>query len=429
MLTEGYQLLDFNNGNGATPFALSIDFGSASSLQTWERSKYIPRRGTAETLFGRNASLFTGIIRNWAYDGELGGPWTQSEILAWGTEVAYTGQTVNFTLGEVVTFSGGGRGRLIQIEDAGATGNLIFALEPGIVPLATETMTGLDSGGNGTVSTITNNANFGTALLCAIDDQGTTGNFYVQLLTGIAPLNNQLVRGGTSFATSLVNGTVASRVINNQFAGVYTGANFQTNFGIAIDPTDAVVGDIFPNLLGVNQLPPNNQLGVVGALVAGDYVNVYAWDGVAVDVNGDPAPNVTEQALAIALTAGVSTVVNVGAGNIPLNTPQVGNIRIERDSDGNYDKVPYASHDGDDEYTLVGTAPSAAAIANNVYRSPIDLVTTGTQESYTAVYGGTPDDWGITVRRGSNGPIKTFKGSAEFGATGFNVNAQRITDE
>jgi hypothetical protein len=93
VLVEGYQTLDYNEGSGATPFGLSIDFGSASSLQTYERTKYIQRRGTAETLFGRNAQLVTGINRNFAYNNETGGPLSEDEILAYGTEIPYTGGT------------------------------------------------------------------------------------------------------------------------------------------------------------------------------------------------------------------------------------------------------------------------------------------------------------------------------------------------
>jgi len=48
--------------------------------------------------------------------------------------------------------------------------------------------------------------------------------------------------------------------------------------------------------------------------------------------------------------------------------------------------------------------------------------------SYAAVYSGTPNDVAITVRNGGalNGPIKTFKTTASFGA--FSVGAVRTPD-
>ena len=214
-------------------------------------------------------------------------------------------------------------------------------------------------------------------------------------------------------------------MINVQFIGRYTGTNFQTNFGLAVDPANAVLGDSFPNLLGVPQGPPDNRQGTVVA-GAGDTIIIFAWDGVSLDVNGAQEPDFDEMQLATALVAGVSTQVDVGAGNIPNNTTQNGNVRVERDSDGNYDLIPYDSHDGDRYYEIVGTAPSAAGIGNNAYRSPVDKVSITGTETFAAVYSDPPTPYGITVLRGSNNPLKPFNGSGTFGP--FSVNAVRTSD-
>ena len=432
VLTEGYQTIDYNNGNGATPFALKIDFGSASSLQTYERTKYIPRRGTVETLFGRNAQYVDGVNLNFAYDGESGGPFSEDEIAYWGTVMTYNSQTVNLSVGEVVTFSGGSRGRLIYMNDAGVTGTLIFDMNGNALPVATETMTGVTSGGDGTLATVGTNTVAGSGILVALDDQGATGNLYISRLTGLVPVNNSEIYGGTSNANCLVNGTPSTRTLNSHFWGVYTGTNHQTRFGLGLDPSDAIVGDIFPNLLGANQEPPNNQSGVITGLLSGDTATCYPWDGSSTDVNGDAEPDFNEMTLALALTAGVSTVVDVGTGNIPDNTPAAGFLRIERDSDNNLDLVEYASHNGDDEFTLVGTAPSTASIANTVMRALIDTETVTTSESFTAVYGPGNTQVAITVQNGytavKNGPIKPFKTTATFGTSGFSVGAVRTSD-
>lgn len=427
VITEGFATEDYSNGNGPTPYGVSIDFGSASSLQTYERLKYVQRRGTSETLYTRNAQLFIGVNTNWAYDAESAN-FTAGEVMAWGTSFNYTGQTINFVVGEVVNFTGSGaKGRILYDDDAGATGTLIVAVEGSTQPATADTMVGVTSGGDGTVGTVVTQTAWGTALLIALDDGGTTGNHYVQLLSGLEPVNDQLVYGITSKQNSAVNVTVASRTINNQWIGIYTGTNYQTNFGIAIDSTDAILGDQIKNLLDVVQGPPDNRQGAVTSLLIGDTVTVYPWNGAATDANGDALPTFGEMTLAIAITT-ASTIVNVGAGNIPDNTPGAGFLRIEQDSDSNVILVEYASHDGDDEFTLVGTSPIVAAIGRTVMRALLDKESTaGGTESYTAVFAST-ESVAITVKNGGalNGPIKTFKTTATFGA--FSVGAVRTPD-
>ena len=287
-------------------------------------------------------------------------------------------------------------------------------------------MLGVTSAATADVDAVTNNTNAGRGLLIALNDTGTTGNLYYQSLVGTDPVDNQLVYGHTSNALCAVNGAISSRVINNAFVGVFTGSDFQTNLGVALDPTDATAGDRLRNLLDVAQAPPNNQQGVVTGGFVGDYLTVYPWDGSTLDVNGFPEQDFNEATLTTALVAGVSTTAVVTS--IPANTPAAGYLRIERNSDSEYDLVQYSSWSGL-TYTLVGTAPSAAAIGRNVFRALVDRVwaTTGVPESYTAVQTGT-NQVVLTLRRGGVSPIKTFKGSATFGTTGFTAAAQRISD-
>jgi hypothetical protein len=433
VLTEGFQLINHNNGNGNQPFGLKIDFGSASSLQCYERTKYIQRRGTAETIFGRDATYFDGINLNFPYDN-LTGAFSEDEKVCWGTVITWTGQSTNFTVGEVVEFDTAGTptwGRLLYQNDAGATGTGVFDFGGNALPGTSKTMTGLDSGGDGTTSTVGTNTASGTGTLIA--DDTTDDDLYISRLTGVLPVDNSEIYGMTSDADCLVDGTPQTRTINNQFVGVYTGTNYQTNFGISIDPSDAIVGDKYPDLDGGEQEPPNNQDGEVTGLKEYDTVTCYPWDGSSYDVNNDPEPDYDEMALATALVAATSTQVDVGAGNIPDNTPQIGNLRVERDSDGNMDLIPYDSHDGSRYFEIVGTAPSNAAISNDVMRAPIDkeMSADGTA-SFTAVKGAGSTQFVITVRNGytalRNGPIKVAKSTATFGASGFSVPASRISD-
>jgi hypothetical protein len=423
VLTDGYQTLDYNNGNGATPFGLSVDYGSANSLQTYERTKYIQRRGTAETLFGLNGQLVTGMNRNAAFDAETAAL-TENQLIAWGTIVAFDTEVGGpFTPGESLTFSGGAKGRLLLLDDnAGTDGTMIIEVTEGTAIGDGETITGSDSGATAAVNDVggvdTIESRSGTGWLIAYDDQGTTGNIYYQAQSGLDPVDNQLVYQliGGVLQTVTINGAVASRTINNQFVGVYTGSNFQTNFGIGIDPTDAILGDLNRNLLDVQQGVPNNQQGVVGNTRSGDRVTCYPWDGSTVDANGDAVPTFAQMTLSTALTGAAETAVVVNA--IPDNTPS-----SYTSFTGSTFTIPSTDFSGDN-----------ASISNGVMIAYIDTVeTVGTSgspgsESFTAIFGPGTTQMTVTVRRGDNDPIVPFKSNPVFGSTGFNVSAGRISD-
>jgi len=430
VITEGYQTLDYNNGNGATPFAAQLDLGSATKKQAYERTKYVQRRGTSETLYGRNAQLAIGVNRNFAYNNEATGGVAENEIVGWGTEIVYSNEAVaQPQLGEVVQFVGSGAlGRIVWLDDDGTAGTMMFALDGTTVPLSTDTMLGVTSGFTADVDTVVTNTNWGTGLVLAVDDQGAAGNVYYQALTGTAPLSSQTVFGATG--TVDVNSAVASRTINNQWIGIFTGSDFQTNFGIGMDPNDATVNDQLRNLLDVVQQPPNNQSGRVEKMVAGDYVTVYPWDGTSTDVNGDAEPDFDQMTTTAVVTGGVSTTVVVGAGNIPEATPAPsGYLRLERDSDGEYDLLAYSSWTNTTgTFTLVGTAPNTATNPANVFVAYIDKAAGATFETFTAVKGASSPKMAITVRRGGVNPIKTFKTTATFDAGGFSVGAVRTPD-
>ena len=160
--------------------------------------------------------------------------------------------------------------------------------------------------------------------------------------------------------------------------------------------------------------------------MAGDYMTCYPWDGAATDTNGDPLPTFAEMTLNTSLT-GASTQVDVGTGNIPDNTPQVGGLRVERDSDNELDLILYDSHDGDAILEIIGTAPNAAAGGNTVMRAPIDKVVVSDPETFVAVVG-TPEQFAVVLRRGGAAPIKPARTQPTFGATGFAASVNRVSD-
>jgi hypothetical protein len=434
VITEGYQTLDYGDGSGATPFGTSIAFGSATSLQTYERTKYNQRRGTVETIYGRNYQLVVGMNMNFDWDGGTAA-WTEDEIVAWGTQIPYTtGAGTLVAVDEVVEgVTSGARGRVIYVDDTAGTGTIIVADVEGTFQNS-ENLTTVRGASEwtATAGTIVSNAAAGRMLLIASTGT-TTGSHYGQRLSGIIPADNQSIFGATSGETALVNEPttgVLTRTINNQFVGNYTGTNFQTNFGIAIAVANAIAGDAFPNLDGTTINPPDNRSGTVTNLQIGDYVTVFPWDGVATDINGDAEPDFNEMTLTTALTGGVSTSVVVGASNIPANTPNAGFLRVQRDSDSNLDLLEYSSFTNTTgTFTLVGTAPSNAAISNTVMRAFIDQqVSAGSSLAYSAQYTNPGQEVAITVRRGgSPNPIKTFKTTATFGP--FSISAIRTPDD
>jgi hypothetical protein len=435
--TFGFQDVDFSNGNGANAFALEIDFATQTSLETYEKTKANQEEGaSAVDLFNRNARLFDGITMDFEYDGESGTitEGATAEVIAWGFEINYgTLAGGTFTIGNVlIGDTSGARGRILYDDGADFA---IVALEGTTAFGATEDITeysaGSATGVTATNTSIVNNSSAGTALCCANDTVSSPKRMFCQRLTGVVPADNQTVFGRTSDnycdVKSDVN-AVRTRVVNNQYVGQYTGSNFITNFGVCIDPSDAIAGDLFPDMErpSVNQAPPDNRTCTITGLESDYYVTCYPWDGTSYDAAGNPEPDFDEMSLNGALTQGVSTVVDVGTGNIPDNTSQTGFLRIaNNDATPQYFLWEYTSHDGDDEFTMSGTAPYSANSANNVMRAPLDEVSGGTQLQWNAVIG-TPNQWAIAAKRGGGvSPIKPALATATFP---FDVNIQAQSD-
>jgi hypothetical protein len=125
--TEGYQLIDLNNGNGNRPYYSQWDKGSQTINDVYEYAKYIQRRGTSETIHGINGELFRGITHEIDYDTEQSGPFTEDETLTWGS-----GATA-------------GTGLLLALYDNGTSGTLWIQLLTGVVVSAGATITGQGS--------------------------------------------------------------------------------------------------------------------------------------------------------------------------------------------------------------------------------------------------------------------------------------------
>jgi hypothetical protein len=262
----------------------------------------------------------------------------------------------------------------------------------------------------------------GSALLLALDDDGTTGTLYCQRLTGDAPANNAVLTGGTSGATAAVNGTAVTRLIINNLVGPFTGSAFNPgNPGFTLEAADATSGDLFVDLLGAQQQPPNNQSGTVNTAI-GNTITVYPYDGISLDAVGDPEPNFDILTVATtALTGASVTSITVNA-SIPSWVPTSGLLRVTTNA-GLRRLITYTSWTGS-VFTITSTNFSGdnVSIGNGVMPAPIDKVATSTSESFTGIYS-TDANFAIRVSNGSSAtPKRPFPTTAVFGSGGFSVN-------
>lgn len=338
--TEGYQLLDINGDTVGEPYYSQWDLGTQSVNDLYERTKWIQRRGTVETIHGMNGELFRGITHEIDYDTEATGPFVEDEILTFG--------------------------------------------------------------------------NGATAALLALRDDGASGTMWVQLLTGVAPVDNDTISGGTSGATALVAVNVTARTVSPAFIGTSTGSALIGAYGIGLQPADTTASDQFFDLGNTLRVPPNNVTFTVGGLVA-------AEDRVL--VTNDSAGGIDEAQFTLngALTGGEGTITVNEA--VPSDTPTPGTLRV-------FDGSTYAlvNYTGTGANTFTGcTGTPAASNGANAFISYIDKVAGAVSEGFTVVFS-SPRTLFVRVRDGGGTPIKTFETTGTLGSGGGSTTAIRTTD-
>lgn len=345
--TEGYQTIDLNNGNGAQPYYSQWNKDTYTINQLYERSKYLTRRGTAETLYGMDGELFRGITAQFDYDNEATGPFSENEVLSWGS---------------------------------GSTA--------------------------------------GTGALLALDDNGTTGTMWIQLLTGVNPTDNAQITGGTSSATCDVNGSVTSRSVPSIYLGQSTGSAIIGAFGIGIEAADLTKDDKLFDLTNTQQQPPNNVTFTVYGLVSGEDRVLVTKDNSGIDT--------TQMTLSTTLNGATETAIVVDS--IPADTPQTGILRVVLD-DGRHRHIAYTSWTGS-TFTIASSDwsdPDDATNGNGVYIGYIDKAASATSESFTIVYNADRTLF-VRVRDGGATPIKTFETTGSLGSAGGSTTAIRTSD-
>jgi len=282
----------------------------------------------------------------------------------------------------------------------------------------------------------------GTGIILAKDDNGVTGEVYLQVLSGINPVNNNRIRTDDITADPLLDyadatATLNTRTIIPEFLGTSTGSNIIGAYGVGFETADVGSSDRFTSLDNASRIPPNNVIFTVSGLVSGeDRVLVGPRTGAVLDEG--------QWLLATALTGAAETavVVKTGTDTVPwpaaeINWPATGQaadvsvIRVQLDSNINRN-VDYESHNSSDTFTILSTdfsGANSAAVNNNVFILFIDVLATATTATFTGVHAGTNRNLFARVRDGGATPIKTFEATtAQFLSTPQTVAAVRTPD-
>lgn len=115
----------------------------------------------------------------------------------------------------------------------------------------------------------------GTGQMLAIDSTTAGTKMWIQLLTGVAPTNNQTITGGSSGATADVNVTVTERTVSTPFVGQSIGTAISGAYGVGVEAADLTAADKLVDLTGTTRVPPNFVTFSVNGIVSGeDYVQV-----------------------------------------------------------------------------------------------------------------------------------------------------------
>jgi hypothetical protein len=257
----------------------------------------------------------------------------------------------------------------------------------------------------------------GTGQMLAVNDVNNATKMWIQLLTGVAPTNNQTITGGTSGATCLVDTTVTTRTISTPFAGVSTGSAIIGAYGLGIEAADLSASDKVFDLTNTQITPPNNVTFTVSGLVSGDRVLV---------TNDDTGLDYNQMALNGALS-GASVTSVVVSTTIPADTPSTGTIRIER-ADGTYTRHPYSAW-ATSTFTITSHnfSTNNAPNGGDVFISYIDAAAGGATMSFTTVYSSDRTLF-VRVRDGGATPIKPFETVGTLGSSGGSATAIRTSD-
>lgn len=426
--TEGYQLIDLNDGSGDQPYYSQWDLGTQVDINDiYEFTKDIGRRGAAKTIHTMNGEYFRGITHEFTY-GSKSGTISEDDILAWGCSFDFTGATGDFVVGERIDVAiSNAIMILIAQDDNGATGTMYCQVVSG-TPVNGQTMTGYTSTETADINSVPADvaAVAGTGIILADNASNT---YWIQLLTGGPPVNSLPIYSSTNEGTAALTSAVTTRSRTAEFYGTSTGTSVIGNHGIGHLPGDLSDADKLFDLEGDLNQPPNNQIFYVyGCVVGEDYILVSKNDG-SDEVDYD------QFSLDGAHNSGTQTTITVKEV-VPVSTPQTGVIRIEQSALGVYTYQAYLSWTGK-IFTISSEDYSGAKAAiddADVFIGYVDKLATAVTESFTGVYSAGEGSLSLVVKArdggtaGDNEPIKPYKTPASFGSGGGSATVGRISD-
>ena len=395
---------------------------------------------SSPSIHGIVGEAFEGISVEVIYDTETGTGVAEDEILNWGTLLTIDTVVGTFIEGEHIEIKANA-GTVVknggQLLFTNGTTLMLFAAETLSGLLDNDDITGVDSGATAKINvTILNgDKSGGTGILLAKDDNGAAGDLYLQLVTGVNPVDNSRIYAPGSTANFVdANVTINTRTLSPEFLGTSTGSNIIGTYGIGFDPTDVGASDRFLDLSNTSRTPPNNVIFTVSGLVSGE-------DRVLVGPRTGTALNKAQLATDITLSGITETLIQCSTA-IPAGTPSSGTgagntrVRVELDT-GIYRRVQYDSFLANDFTITVGpdddwSGINVATQPKDVFVAYIDVLADAATETFTAVHT-TDVDLIVRVRDGGTAgdliPIKTFEATAaQFLATPVNVAAVRTSD-
>ena len=261
----------------------------------------------------------------------------------------------------------------------------------------------------------------GSAILIADDDNGVTGTWWVQLTSGVVPVDPTTITGSTSLETADINGTVNSRTLAPCFLGTSTGSALIGAFGVGVEALDLTSNDKLFDLTNTLQIPPNNVQWTLSSVVSGedrilvgpkDTGDAFKWDQLT---------------LAVDLSGGTEIAI-VCVEDIPSDTPAAGTIRIELNS-GIRRRVTYTSWTAK-TFAIASTDFSGiltATGAKEIMISYIDKLADATTATFNSIFSSTRD-LRVRVRDGDTTPIKTYEGNSQLTSAGGGASATRTSD-
>jgi hypothetical protein len=338
----------------------SQDTNSADGTDTWANIATTALNFeiyTSEIVHGIAADRFEGINVDVGYDAETGtlpeNTATTDDVVFWGTQFTYDNGSGTFIRGErVQVWTDSGKGTYVTggkclYGVTGATGEFYIAQDTVSSMVTDYYIEGNESGANCLVNvTIVNNAVAGgEGLVLAKDDNTGSGEVYLQVISGVNPVNNAIIYDGGAPATNNVTctATIVTRTLNPEWMGTSTGSNIIGTYGIGFNPDDVGESDRFTDLGNQPRVPPNNQTFTVSGLVAGE-------DRVLVGPRSAGVLNRSQLTTDTTLSGATETLIQCSTA-VPTETPANGSLRVELNS-GIYKRIRYESNSGND-YTIL----------------------------------------------------------------------------